>query len=155
MLRITELRLPIGHPPEALRDSLCERLRVSPADIVSFAIARRANDARKKSAIVMVYSVDATFVDEGSVLERNAGDHRVRRAPDTAYRFFAGLPGDADSLPVEGSRATCREIRRFRPSWKARRRCRRPRTTVVATLDHRPRTAPSSSVRVRADSSPR
>ena len=92
MLRLTELRLPLGHSPEALETALLERLRIAPDELIGFEIVRRANDARKKSAIVMVYSVDVTVVDEAAVLSRVAGDARIHRSPDTRYRFAERVP---------------------------------------------------------------
>jgi uncharacterized FAD-dependent dehydrogenase len=87
MLRITDLKLPLGHAPEALADAVRVRLGVDVADILDFGVARRANDARRKAAIVMVYSIDVTVRDEPAVLARFAGDPHVRVAPDTEYRF--------------------------------------------------------------------
>jgi hypothetical protein len=89
MLRVTELKLPLGHPAEALPEALAARLGVAPSDILSFEVARRANDARKKSHILMVYSVDVTLRDEAAALTRFEGDPQVRPTPDTAYRFVA------------------------------------------------------------------
>ncbi|MCO5081526.1 MAG: NAD(P)/FAD-dependent oxidoreductase [Rhizobiaceae bacterium] len=92
MLRLTELKLPLGHPTEALRDAIRDRLGVADGEIVDFAIARRANDARRKSAILMVYSVDVTLRDEATVVRRFAGNHQVQPSPDTEYRFVARAP---------------------------------------------------------------
>ena len=36
MLRISELRLPLDHPPEALRAALVQRLGVDDADLLAF-----------------------------------------------------------------------------------------------------------------------
>lgn len=93
MLRVTELKLPLGHPPEALPEALAARLGVDARDILSFEVARRANDARKKSQILMVYSVDLALKDEAAVLARFREDPQVRPTPDTAYRFVARAPG--------------------------------------------------------------
>ena len=92
MLRITELKLPLDHAPEALPAAICERLGITPDELVSFEIARRANDARKKSAILLIYSVDMVLKDEAAVLERLAGDPSVRPTPDTEYRFIGHAP---------------------------------------------------------------
>lgn len=96
MLRISELKLPLGHPPEAIKPAIVERLGIPPDDLVSFEVARRANDARRKSAILMVYSVDVVLRDEAAVLRRFEGDHHVRVTPDTDYRFVARAPEDFD-----------------------------------------------------------
>ncbi|MDQ0392029.1 NAD(P)/FAD-dependent oxidoreductase [Labrys monachus] len=95
MLRLTELKLPLGHAPEALPAAIRERLDIEPADMIDFAVARRANDARRKSAILMVYSVDVTLRDEAAVLARFAGDHHVQPAPDTGYRFVGKAPANS------------------------------------------------------------
>jgi uncharacterized FAD-dependent dehydrogenase len=94
MLRVTELKLPLGHPPEALAEALAARLGVAADDVLSFEVARRANDARKKSQILMVYSVDAVLKDEAAVLARWRDDPQVRPTPDVAYRFVARAPDD-------------------------------------------------------------
>jgi uncharacterized FAD-dependent dehydrogenase len=92
MIRLTDLKLPLGHAPEALPAAVAARLGVAPSDIRSLAVARRANDARKKSAILMVYSVDVQVADEAAVLAAFAGDPHVKPAPDTGYRPVALAP---------------------------------------------------------------
>ncbi|WP_442679117.1 NAD(P)/FAD-dependent oxidoreductase [Sphingomonas sp. ASY06-1R] len=103
MLRLTDLKLPLGHAPDALRDAVIARLGISAADLIDLTIARRANDARRKSAILMVYSVDVTLRDEASVLARLAGDPHVRPTPDTRYRFVTQAPADAPRPIVVGA----------------------------------------------------
>ncbi|CAN5167756.1 NAD(P)/FAD-dependent oxidoreductase [soil metagenome] len=87
MLRITELKLPLGHAAGALPAAIIERLAIPESELLSYAVARRANDARKRSAILMVYSVDVALSDEAAVLARFAADPHVRETPDTSYRF--------------------------------------------------------------------
>jgi uncharacterized FAD-dependent dehydrogenase len=97
MLRLTDLTLPLDHEPDALPAAICERLGISREELVSHAVARRGNDARKKSAIKLVYSVDAQVRDESVVLARHAGDPHVRVAPDTTYRFEAQAPAHSSA----------------------------------------------------------
>src|SRR4051812_44758590 len=88
MLRITELRLPLDHAEDALRPAIVARLGVRDAELTSFKVFRRSYDARKKTAIVLIYTIDCELaVDESAVLARFAGDPHVRVAPDTNYRF--------------------------------------------------------------------
>jgi uncharacterized FAD-dependent dehydrogenase len=89
MLRLTELKLPLGHEAAALPAAIAERLGLADGELVDWTVARRAHDARRKSAILIVYSVDVTVRDEAQVLARLGGDARVRAAPDTEYRFVA------------------------------------------------------------------
>ncbi|MDB5688640.1 MAG: dependent oxidoreductase [Sphingomonas bacterium] len=101
MLRLSELKLPLGHPPEALENAVRARLGVGEGVPIEFTVARRANDARRKSAILMVYSVDVTVADEAALLERFAGDPHVRPTPDTGYGFVARAPaGGPATRPV-------------------------------------------------------
>ena len=92
MLRLTELKLPLDHSADDLERAVCERLEIEPGELVRFAVARRGNDARKKSAIKLVYAIDATVTDEAAVLARHAGDQHVRPTPDTGYRFPVMAP---------------------------------------------------------------
>ncbi len=100
MLRLTELKLPLGHEPAALPAAILERLGVPADDLISFAVARRANDARRKAAILMVYSVDVVLRDEAEVVARFAGDRNLQPTPDTAYRPVAQAPAEFGSRPV-------------------------------------------------------
>ncbi|AGH49326.1 FAD dependent oxidoreductase [Sphingomonas sp. MM-1] len=98
MLRITELKLPLGHPPEALLAAIRDRLGIAPEELIDHAVARRAHDARRKSAIQMVYSVDVTLKDEAAVLARFADDRHVQPTPDTGYRPPAQAPAGRRGL---------------------------------------------------------
>ena len=107
MLRITELRLPLDHAEDALRPAILARLGVRDADLASFTVFKRSYDARKKTAIVLIYTVDCQLaVDESAVLARFAGDQHVRVSPDTNYRFI----GQAAGGFFEGSSARRRPI---------------------------------------------
>ncbi|MFN3511451.1 MAG: NAD(P)/FAD-dependent oxidoreductase [Phenylobacterium sp.] len=103
MLRITELKLPLGHPPEALREAILARLGIAEADLIDFTVARRANDARRKSAILMVYSVDVQVRGEAAVLKRFADDPKVGPTPDTTYRHVSRAPAGAPRPVVIGA----------------------------------------------------
>ena len=100
MIRIKELRLPLGHPAEDLLPAVAARLGLDPAEIIGITVARRANDARRKSAILMVYSIDVSVRDEAAVLARHAGDPKVGPAPDTTYRHVAHAPEGLQERPV-------------------------------------------------------
>jgi len=94
MLRITELRLPLDHAPDALRPAIVARLGIADAELEAFTVFRRNYDARRKTAIVLTYTIDCKVADEAAVLARFAGDRHVRPAPDTRYRLVAQAPAD-------------------------------------------------------------
>ncbi len=89
MLRINELKLPLHHVPEDLPAAILDRLGVAETDVLHWSIFRRGNDARKKSAIKLVYTIDVTLADEAAVAGRLAGDPHIRPTPDTSYKFVA------------------------------------------------------------------
>ena len=95
MLRITELRLPLDHGPDDLLPAVLTRLGLAEAELSSLVVFKRSHDARKKSAVVLIYTIDctlATGVDEAALLARHAGDSHVRPTPDTRYHLVAQAP---------------------------------------------------------------
>ena len=94
MLRLTELRLPLDHPDEVLRPAIVQRLGLHDAELLSFTVFRRNHDARRKSAIVLSYTIDLEVRDEPALLARLAGDRHLARSPDMRYRFVGHAPAD-------------------------------------------------------------
>ena len=107
MLRITELRLPLDHAALALRAGVLRRLGLDDADVARIDVFKRSHDARKKSAIQLIYTLDITLaagVGEAALLARHAADPQIRPSPDTRYqvvgRAGAGFPSLAQPRPV-------------------------------------------------------
>lgn len=101
MIRITELALPLDHPPEALRQAITRRLGIADKDLSDFTVFKRSYDARKKNTeITFVYIVDLSASNEPEILARLAGDPHVRPAPDTAYYPVASAPEDLTERPL-------------------------------------------------------
>ena len=92
MLRLSGLTLPLDHEADAMALAICARLGIAPARLRGFTVFRRGNDARRKSAILLVYTVDVDVADEAEVLARFARDHDVRPTPDMGYRFPVRAP---------------------------------------------------------------
>ena len=93
MIRITELRLPISHPPEVLEEAILKRLHLAAKDLLSFEIFKRSYDARKNVALSFIYTVDCSVKDEEGVLKTFINDTHIRPSPDTSYHFVAKAPG--------------------------------------------------------------
>ncbi len=96
MLRLTEIKLPLDHAPDALREAVSALLGLPPDDLLSVTVARRGYDARRRSAICLVYAADVEVRDEAEVLARLPN---LRASPDTTYRF-----------PVQGASAGLRPV---------------------------------------------
>ena len=100
MLRLTELKLPLDHTADALRPAICQRLGIADTELLDFTIFKRSHDARKKSAIVLIYQIDVTLRDEDAVRARLHDDRHVVPTPDMAYRHVAQAPADLQMRPV-------------------------------------------------------
>ncbi|PKB19342.1 hypothetical protein B0I00_1573 [Novosphingobium kunmingense] len=85
MIRLSGLTLPLDHPAEALAEAICARLGIAPDALRGWSLFKRGNDARRKSAILLVYTVDVDVADEAGVLERFADDKDVRPTPDMTW----------------------------------------------------------------------
>ncbi|WP_025841679.1 NAD(P)/FAD-dependent oxidoreductase [Asaia platycodi] len=85
MIRLTELRLPLDHSSDALREAIIARLNIESTALRDFTIARRGYDARKRGRIVLVYSVDCTIDDEAAILAAYDNTPSVMPTPDTSY----------------------------------------------------------------------
>jgi uncharacterized FAD-dependent dehydrogenase len=92
MIRLSGLSLPLDHAPDALPAAICARLGVAPEALLDHSVFKRGNDARKRKAILLVYTVDVELADEAEVLSRLAGDKDVRPTPDMTYRFPTRAP---------------------------------------------------------------
>jgi hypothetical protein len=92
MIRITELRLPISHPPEALEEAILQRLHLAAKDLLSFEIFKRSYDARKNVVLSFIYTVDCSVKNEEGVSKTFINDTHVRPSPDTSYHFVAQAP---------------------------------------------------------------
>jgi uncharacterized FAD-dependent dehydrogenase len=103
MIRLTQLKLPLGHPPEALKAALLKRLRLPASELKDFTVFRRAHDARNRQAISFIYSLDVEVADEAALLARFARDPEVKPAPDMAYRFVARAPAQFSRPLVIGA----------------------------------------------------
>ncbi|MEW9897515.1 NAD(P)/FAD-dependent oxidoreductase [Chitinivorax sp. PXF-14] len=100
MLRLTEVKLPLDHAEPELKAAVLKRLGVKEGDLLGFSIFRRGYDARKRSAISLVYSVDVELRNEAAVLKRLRDDRHIGPAPDMRYQFVAQAPAGLSERPV-------------------------------------------------------
>jgi uncharacterized FAD-dependent dehydrogenase len=95
MPRITELRLPLDHPSDALPAAIRAQLGLAEAAPITWSVARRGYDARKRDDIRLVYSIDVTIPEDTTA----QGPH-VGPIPDVTYRLVARAPLRLTSRPV-------------------------------------------------------
>jgi len=100
MLRLTEIKLPLGHPESDIKTAIIKRLDIAAAELASYVVFKRGVDARKKNAIMYSYTLDISLRNEEAIWERFKNDLHVRITPDTIYHFVTHAPSDLSSRPV-------------------------------------------------------
>jgi len=101
MLRITELKLPLDHPDEALREAIVQRLGIRDEQLLSFNLFKRSYDARKKnSELLFIYTIDLEASNEAELLGKFADDRNIGPAPDVTYKFVGQAPADLQERPI-------------------------------------------------------
>ena len=100
MLRLTEIKLPLDHPEEAIQAAILKKLNLSAEELLSFSIYKRSYDARKKSAILLVYILDVETSHDEKLLKIFKNDPHVFVTPDTTYQMVAQAPRDFSQRPI-------------------------------------------------------
>jgi len=104
MLRISELKLPLDHAPEALATLIARTLDVPPEAIASHTVYKRSFDARKVD-LLTVYICDVQLADaalEAALLAKHASHPHIQPAPDMRYTPPGQAPDDATRPVVIG-----------------------------------------------------
>ena len=86
MIRIGQLKLKVSHTPEELRQGILKALKIRENDLISWTIAKRSIDARKKPDIKFVYTIDVKVKEQERVLKR-AGSAAIQKMEKKTYRF--------------------------------------------------------------------
>jgi uncharacterized FAD-dependent dehydrogenase len=110
VLRLSELKLPLDHGPDALAPAICKRLKLDPSALQQFRIVKQSIDARRRQAIQLAYSLDLELPAEleHQLLRRFERDPHLQRAPDTLYQPFGRAdPGHNLPRPVVVGAGPC------------------------------------------------
>ena len=103
MLRLTEVKLPLDHTADALRAAIIARLDIAPDALLHYTIFRRAVDARKRSAIHLIYTLDVQVADEAALqssYKKINKNNKLQNTPDTSYHFVTHAPDSISQRPV-------------------------------------------------------
>ena len=93
MLRINNLRVPLNYSEDSLRLLVIKKLKLPPDELISFSVHRRSVDARDKTDVHFVLSVDIVLQHEKTVRAMNKGLISV------SVPVPAALPSRAFSRP--------------------------------------------------------
>ncbi len=100
MIRLTDIQLPLDHPEGDLQAAILTRLDIPAAELIGYTIFRRGFDARKKSNIFLIYTLDVEAKNEAALLHRHKANPRIKPTPDTTYQFVTHAPAGSTNRPV-------------------------------------------------------
>ncbi|PTP25073.1 hypothetical protein CWO07_21710 [Vibrio splendidus] len=100
MIRLTEIKLPLDHEESAIQDAIEAKLGINADQVLSFNIFKRGYDARKKSKILLIYTLDVLVENEAELLEQFISDPHVKVTPDMEYKFVAKAVENQTERPV-------------------------------------------------------
>ncbi|WP_210472652.1 NAD(P)/FAD-dependent oxidoreductase [Vibrio crassostreae] len=100
MIRLTEIKLPLDHEESAIQDAIEAKLGINSNQVLSFNIFKRGYDARKKSKILLIYTLDVLVENEAELLEAFISDPHVKVTPDMEYKFVAKAVENQTERPV-------------------------------------------------------
>jgi uncharacterized FAD-dependent dehydrogenase len=89
MLRLNEVKLPLDHTDADLTAAILARLGIAAGALRGYTVFKRSYDARKRSAILLIYSLDIDCAGEAEILARLQHDNHLAVTPDTSYHFVA------------------------------------------------------------------
>jgi uncharacterized FAD-dependent dehydrogenase len=99
-LRLREVPLTLDESEELLALRVAEELAISVEAIRDLRLVRRGIDARRKSRILLVHTVEFSLKDEDEVLRRLAGHPRLERVSELLPEDLAALPPGHRALVV-------------------------------------------------------
>lgn len=87
MIRVNEIKVPLGQGTAGLKDSAAKVLRIRANRIREIRIAKRSIDSRKKEDIRLTYSVDVIVDGDEEEILRHVSAPRAFRTEEYAYRM--------------------------------------------------------------------
>lgn len=102
MIRLSNIKLPLDHDDQALTQTILSTLDITPDQLISLNMFRRGYDARKKSNIFLIYTLDVEVTNEleAELLIKFADDQLVKQTPDLDYHYVAQAPEDLKERPI-------------------------------------------------------
>jgi uncharacterized FAD-dependent dehydrogenase len=100
MIRLTNIQLVLDHDDQAMTSAVLDRLSITADDLVSIHVHKRGYDARKKTNIMLIYTLDVETTHNESLIEKFTEHQLVKATPDMSYQFVAKAPADLQERPV-------------------------------------------------------
>jgi len=94
MIRLSNIQLPLDHDANALENAILTMLDISADQLVQFTVFRRGYDARQKTNIMLIYTLDVETTCNEQLLSQFADHQLVKVAPDLGYYPVAQAPAN-------------------------------------------------------------
>ena len=99
MIKINQLKLPVGHSQKDLEDKIRKTLRIPSKETFHYEVMRRSLDARKKPSLFYVYCIYVTIRQENSIVKK-LHQPSVSLVTETGYRFYGNGHERLNRRPV-------------------------------------------------------
>ena len=86
MIRIQQVKCPVGHTKEELVSKICHILRIRPQQLVRYSIVRRSLDARKKPELFYSYMIDCEL-DREKTEKKLCNGKTILKTSEKVYHF--------------------------------------------------------------------
>ena len=100
MIRLSNIQLPLDHNDTAIEKSILSMLDISAEQLVSFNVFRRGYDARKKTNIMLIYTLDVETKNNELLLSKFAEHQQIKTTPDLEYHPVAQAPATLTERPI-------------------------------------------------------
>jgi uncharacterized FAD-dependent dehydrogenase len=100
MIRLNNIKLALDHQEHELEQAILSKLSLNKDQLVNFTVFKRGYDARKKSKILLIYTLDVETSMNEALLVQFSDDNQVKETPDMAYKFVSQAPTTLKNRPV-------------------------------------------------------
>ena len=100
MIRLSNIKLPLDHSEDDLKQAVLAMLSIKPEQLVDIHVHRRGYDARKKTNIFLIYTLDVETTNNEALLNQFADSQLIKATPDMAYKFVAQAPEGLTERPI-------------------------------------------------------
>ncbi|KGJ89479.1 NAD(P)/FAD-dependent oxidoreductase [Thalassotalea sp. ND16A] len=100
MIRLTNVKLALNHQENELQQAVLNLLDISEEQLINFTMFKRGYDARRKNAIILMYTLDVDTTCNAELLAKHDKNPNIKATPDTSYKFVAQAPINLSQRPV-------------------------------------------------------
>lgn len=100
MIRLSNIKLPLDHSEPALEKAVLDALGIDKSDLIKVNVFRRGYDARKKTNIWLIYTLDVETKLNEILLDKFADNNQIKETPDLNYHYVAKAPADLKERPI-------------------------------------------------------